>query len=163
MTASSLPREEVLPFCAEWPDSLFLGTFEQRPKKMRELAILLLGEGIPGGSPVQKHVPVSCQCSQIYLFSILPLQALFPRLSSHCLPFWFGRWEVVMSLGGGRKREARLFLPLTSPLGGTSSSVCASSVVRGGPTWPAVQVLPSFLPLPGASAIVQLLPGSPTW
>lgn len=61
-----------------------------------------------------------------------------------------------MSLEGGREREARLFLPLTS-----ACSVCAFSMVHGGPTWPAVQVLLSSLSLPGASAIVQLLPGSP--
>lgn len=69
---------------------------------MRELAILLWGEGILGGSPVQKHLPVSCLVLS-NLFILYPSfvdsisQALFPLPSIFVWPVGgdneFRRWE----------------------------------------------------------------------
>lgn len=52
-----------------------------------------------------------------------------------CPPAWSGQWQAVLSLEGGR-RGARVFLPVTSALGGISGSGCASSMVLAAPRGP---------------------------
>lgn len=59
---------------------------------------------------VQKCVPASACGSQAVLCPFFPCKP--------GLPTWSGQWQVVLSLEGGRRRGARVFLPVTSALGG---------------------------------------------
>lgn len=93
---------------------------------MRALARrAVIGEGIPSGSASSKVSTSQC----------LLLSGLFSALSSPAHPV-LPLGQVVLRLEGGRRTGARVFLPVTSALGGISGSGCASSMVLAAPRGP---------------------------